>query len=189
MNPIKVLAASLCYQATQGHAVVHCCFPSSYLLDESSRLFPSISFQSPSYDWSVWRFGSSPTALRTVMGAATETAPADRQRFLLCAVLAGVFGAVSGIVGKLSVDDAWSLGAALRVTLFAANGVCTGQMWRYYLKALALGPTAVAQMLNTGANFAVSAIVGVVAFGESVNAVWFVGAALTTLGLALIAKQ
>ena len=130
--------------------------------------------------------------------AATTTPPATaagdapegkRQLFFFYAALAGLFGALSGASGKLSVDENVSLGIAWRVASFALNGVFTGQMWRYYLKSLALGPTAIAQMVNTGVNFAASAVVGIALFGETINAVWVGGAALTCIGLMLIAQE
>lgn len=106
-------------------------------------------------------------------------------------MLAGMFGALSGVTGKLSVsgDDVSLIMMAARVVLFLGNAVCTGQMWRYYLKALSLGPTPIAQVLNTGTNFAVSAICGILVFGEAVNWIWCVGAAAAAVGLALIATD
>lgn len=77
----------------------------------------------------------------------------------------------------------------LRVLFLVSNAVFTAQMWRYYVKSLSLGPTAVCQIINTGTNFAVSAFIGIVFFGEQVNAMWAFGALLVVLGLALVVSS
>ena len=102
------------------------------------------------------------------------------------AMVAGLFGALSGAVGKLSVSAEHDLGVYLRVALFGFNGVCTAQMWRYHLRALSQGPTPVCQILNTGMNFAVSALVGIAFFAESVSGMWLLGASCVALGMALV---
>jgi multidrug transporter EmrE-like cation transporter len=77
----------------------------------------------------------------------------------------------------------------LRAISFGGNAVATGAMWRYFLKALSLGPTPVAQIINTGVNFAASAFFGILLFGEVVGPLFWVGAATVLLGLALIVKD
>ncbi|EPY33474.1 hypothetical protein STCU_02200 [Strigomonas culicis] len=132
--------------------------------------------------------------------------------FFLYASIAGACGALSGSMGKLAVAaegvpalsqrlldglhldlapdrrDAlvYVLPLLLRVLCFVSNALLTGQMWRYYIKALALGPTPVCSILNTGTNFAVSAFVGITLFGEEVNLMWASGAVLVLVGLALV---
>jgi uncharacterized membrane protein len=113
----------------------------------------------------------------------------SQSQFVMYALLAGLYGALSGACGKLSVGDDVPVLLVLRGVLFAANGVCTGQMWRYYLKALSLGSTTTAQMINTGANFSASALFGILIFGEQVSTLWMVGAAVTCVGLALVASD
>lgn len=121
------------------------------------------------------------------------SADADRKsaqwQFTMYAMTAGAFGGLSGAVGKMSVADSHSLGAIVRVLFFAANGVCTAQMWRYFLKALSLGPTPVCQVLNTGTNFAVSALLGILFFGEVITGMWLAGACMVVAGLAIIATD
>eukprot|EP00331_Platyophrya_macrostoma_P023283 CAMPEP_0176450422 /NCGR_PEP_ID=MMETSP0127-20121128/27139_1 /TAXON_ID=938130 /ORGANISM="Platyophrya macrostoma, Strain WH" /LENGTH=161 /DNA_ID=CAMNT_0017838099 /DNA_START=9 /DNA_END=494 /DNA_ORIENTATION=- len=106
--------------------------------------------------------------------------------FFFFAMLAGVFGALSGVTGKVSVAGELTSLVIFRVASFAANGFCTAQMWRYYLKALALGSTPTCQIINTGTNFMVSAIMGMLLFGESVNTLWCCGAVLIVVGLGII---
>ncbi|CUF50774.1 transmembrane protein, putative [Bodo saltans] len=109
--------------------------------------------------------------------------------FVLYAMLAGAFGALSGVAGKLSVTDSVALAVYFRVATFIANGFCTAQMWRYYLKALSLGSTPTCQVINTATNFIVSAAVGFAVFGEEVNSLWCLGATLVVCGLGLIVSD
>ena len=109
--------------------------------------------------------------------------------FLFYAMLAGVFGALSGVCGKLSVVGTMEIAVVLRALSFAANVYSTGQMWRYYLKALSLGPTPIASIVNTGTNFAVSALFGFLVFSEGVNWVWCCGAILICIGMSIIVAQ
>lgn len=76
--------------------------------------------------------------------------------------------------------------AVLRVGFFCSNAFFVGQMWRFFLKSLSLGPTPVSQIINTGTNFAVSALLGLVFFREEVNVMWAAGALLVVVGLALV---
>lgn len=123
------------------------------------------------------------------MSTSSSTSSSNQSRFVLYAMMAGTFGALSGAVGKLSVTDELTLGVLFRVLFFASNGLFTAQMWRYYLKALSLGPTPTCQILNTGTNFAVSATLGLWLFGETVNALWMAGAVCVAVGLALIVSD
>ncbi|SYZ68756.1 hypothetical_protein [Leishmania braziliensis MHOM/BR/75/M2904] len=133
--------------------------------------------------------------------------------FLVNASVAGACGALSGVVGKLAVESArvpllvrsgglyLQLDLAtmemvqavvpwlLRIFLFLMNAVLTASMWRFYLKALSQGPTPVCQILNTGTNFVVSAVTGLVLFSEEVTLMWGVGALLIVIGLALVVSD
>ena len=96
-----------------------------------------------------------------------------------------------GAVSYMLNPHGWILQAVARVCLFALNGAATGQMWRYYLKSLSVTPsTALAQMVNTGTNFLVSVVCGIVVFREDVESLkdplWLTGVALVIIGMALI---
>lgn len=130
-----------------------------------------------------------PASSSTALGQKGNNDKKAQWLFTMYAMTAGLFGGLSGAVGKMSVTDDHSLGVIVRVLFFAANGVCTAQMWRYYLKSLSLGPTAICQVLNTGTNFAVSALVGIVFFGETITTLWLVGAMMVVAGLAIIATD
>ncbi|GET91577.1 hypothetical protein, conserved [Leishmania tarentolae] len=133
--------------------------------------------------------------------------------FLAHASIAGACGALSSVVGKLAVESArvpslvrrgglyLQLDLAtmemvqtivpwlLRLFFFVMNAILTGSMWRFYLKALSQGPTPVCQILNTGTNFVVSALAGLVLFEEEVTPMWGTGALLIVLGLALVVSD
>lgn len=143
--------------------------------------------------------------------------------FIFYASLAGICGALSGIVGKVAVastsvvevakymgwgnatsfslessqqttgesstDVVWWILLSLRVLFFASNAFFTAQMWRYYIKSLALGPTPVCQIINTGTNFAVSAFFGILFFGEEVTTTWAAGALMVVIGLGLVVSS
>eukprot|EP00758_Cryptobia_borreli_P006053 Tbor_TRINITY_DN5067_c1_g1::TRINITY_DN5067_c1_g1_i1::g.14229::m.14229 len=109
--------------------------------------------------------------------------------YMFYAMLAGCFGGLSGVVGKLSVGDDFTLGFLLRAVLFSLNGVFTAQMWRYFLKALSRGPTPVCHIVNTGVNFVVSAVCGVIIFQETISFMWMCGAVLVAIGLTIIATD
>ena len=113
----------------------------------------------------------------------------ENRSMVFFAAVAGMFAAISGVLGKLSVTPDLELPWLLRMIFFALNPYCTVQMWRYYLKALSVAPTPKCQIINAGTNFAVSAILGIVIFSETTNAMWMCGAALVAIGLAVIATN
>lgn len=160
--------------------------------------------------------GSSKLSMGSTARGNRRAAASVSNLFFVYATLAGACGALSGVVGKVAVSptavntmvqffsgkaseavassssSSSSSGVAagllliLRVVFFASNAFFTGQMWRYYIKSLSLGPTPVCQIINTGTNFAVSALMGIVFFGETVNVMWAVGAFFVVIGLALV---
>lgn len=110
--------------------------------------------------------------------------------WILHAAMAGAAGALSGACGKLSVsgdrtDIVAIVGRALGILL---NVLATAVMWRFYLKALGgkSASTPVVQAAVNGFNFAAAAVLGFVFFGETVNAIWCVGAGFVIAGLVLL---
>ena len=112
--------------------------------------------------------------------------------FVAFAALAGLCGALSGFAVKIAMSG-WTLGPLPVVAVFAIfmalNAALTGQMWRYYLKALSLGPTPATMMTSTAVNMTVSAAVGALVLGEHIGIQYAAGAALMAIGLALIARS
>uniref|UniRef100_A0A7S4FGS8 EamA domain-containing protein n=1 Tax=Eutreptiella gymnastica TaxID=73025 RepID=A0A7S4FGS8_9EUGL len=129
-------------------------------------------------------------------------------RFFSLGVVAGTFGCLSSVFGKLSVESdspsllRWALlesavldGVALetvlmgaRVVSFGLNVICTALMWRYYIQAMASVTSAKASVVSTGTNFVLTALAGAVMFQEQLNWAWFIGAGLIVLGLFLIVQ-
>nr|CCC96050.1 unnamed protein product [Trypanosoma congolense IL3000] len=139
--------------------------------------------------------------------------------YLLHAALAGTFGALSAVVGKLAISqdgdnrnvtsvttlaaplfallgmdivNSWwttAVHIVLRGMSLGVNAFCTAQMWRWYIKALSCGPTPVCQVVNIAANFGVSALLGLLVFHEVVTFTWLIGAVLAAIGLTLVASE
>lgn len=64
------------------------------------------------------------------------------------------------------------------------------QMWTLFTKALSRSPsTTQVAILNTSANFMLTAILGLVIFSESLPPLWFVGAALLVAGNVIIGRR
>jgi drug/metabolite transporter (DMT)-like permease len=62
-------------------------------------------------------------------------------------------------------------------------------MWTLYTQALAAAPSAVhANVINTATNFVIAAVLGVVLFGERLNAQWGLGAGLLIAGTVIIGR-
>ena len=93
------------------------------------------------------------------------------------------------IKGEFSENSFFYAECAIRIFIYALNGFFTAQMWRFFLKSMALGPVPIAQVVNTAVNFAVSAFVGVVLFGEVVGQLWFAGAIIAAIGLGLLVTE
>jgi drug/metabolite transporter (DMT)-like permease len=109
--------------------------------------------------------------------------------FLGFAALAGVFGALSGFAVKFATSGAYGpLPAAVVFAVgMAINVLCTGQMWRYSLKAMNLGSTAASMMSTVAVNMSLSALVGMVVLGEHLGLQYLIGSGLMITGLALVA--
>lgn len=124
------------------------------------------------------------------------------------ASLAGVCGALSGVVGKASVTTS-SVGSflgyfgfdvegegrwyyatwGLRLLFLLLNIFFTAQMWRYFLKALAVGSTPVCQIISSSVNFSLSAIMGILFFEEKITLLWGYGAVCIVIGLGMVVSS
>ena len=63
-------------------------------------------------------------------------------------------------------------------------------MWTLFTKALARGSsTTKVSILNTSANFMVTAVLGALIFSESLPPLWFVGAAMLVAGNVIIGRR
>jgi len=68
--------------------------------------------------------------------------------------------------------------------------VLSSTMWALFTRALSLSPSAVhVNIINTAANFVITAILGALIFGESLPLLWWVGAACLITGSVIIGSR
>jgi hypothetical protein len=73
---------------------------------------------------------------------------------------------------------------------FVLNLIFNGIMWALFTKALARGTsTTQVSIINTSANFMITAILGFFIFTESLPPLWFAGAALLVAGNVIIGRR
>ncbi|KAI9051658.1 hypothetical protein LZ554_004700 [Drepanopeziza brunnea f. sp. 'monogermtubi'] len=88
---------------------------------------------------------------------------------------------VANLVGLANVEG--GVEVIVRALFFALNLIFNGIMWTLFTKALARGTsTTQVSILNTSANFMLTAVLGWVIFSESLPPLWFLGAALLVAG-------
>lgn len=70
------------------------------------------------------------------------------------------------------------------------NLVFNGIMWGLFTRALTLASSTVrVSVMNTSANFMVTAVLGLVIFSESLPALWWLGAAMLVAGSVIIGRR
>ena len=63
-------------------------------------------------------------------------------------------------------------------------------MWVLFTRALSLSPSAVhVNIINTAANFVITAVLGALIFDESLPLLWWVGAACLIIGSVIIGSR
>ena len=73
---------------------------------------------------------------------------------------------------------------------FGLNLIFNGIMWTLFTKALARGTsTTQVSIINTSANFMITAVLGWMIFSESLPPLWFAGAALLVAGNVIIGRR
>jgi len=73
---------------------------------------------------------------------------------------------------------------------FALNLIFNGVMWALFTKALARGTsTTQVTIINTSANFMITAVLGFFIFTESLPPLWWLGAALLVAGNVIIGRR
>jgi drug/metabolite transporter (DMT)-like permease len=111
------------------------------------------------------------------------------------AMVAGFFGCLSGVFGKLSTDMDGSILKGVispkfelffRIALFALNIICTGLMWKHFVSSMKGLSALSASVLNSGSNFICTALLGSILFNEVLSLKYFFGISLILTGLGLI---
>ncbi|CAK7203460.1 hypothetical protein SEUCBS139899_006194 [Sporothrix eucalyptigena] len=118
-----------------------------------------------------------------------------------CAAFNGVFAkltttelttslsqAVARIIGLDAAEAAVEL--VVRGTFFALNLVFNGVMWTLFTRALKAGHSATqVSIMNTSANFVLTALLGLAIFSESLPPLWWAGASLLVAGNVIIGRK
>ncbi|EMC91970.1 hypothetical protein BAUCODRAFT_79125 [Baudoinia panamericana UAMH 10762] len=130
-------------------------------------------------------------------------------QWLLYAIASGGCAALNGVFAKLttteltsqwaeSVSQAFGLSAGLsriaefviRAFFFSMNLAFNAVMWGLFTRALTLATSTVrVSVINTSANFMLTAVLGLAIFRESLPALWWLGASLLVAGSVIIGRR
>ncbi|KAI9752838.1 MAG: hypothetical protein M4579_005453 [Chaenotheca gracillima] len=118
-----------------------------------------------------------------------------------CAAFNGVFAKLtttelttsiaSAVAGGFGLNrDSKAVEYIVRGVFFVLNLVFNGIMWALFTASLARSPSATrVSIINTSANFMLTALMGWTIFSESLPPLWFLGAALLVGGSVIIGKR
>ncbi|KAF4975397.1 hypothetical protein FZEAL_7806 [Fusarium zealandicum] len=131
-----------------------------------------------------------------------------QSQWILFAVASGACAAFNGVFAKLTTTQltttlsdkiAQILGLSsvehiveyvVRGLFFVLNLTFNGVMWTLFTKALSRGTsTTQVSIMNTSANFMVTALLGAVIFSEVLPPLWWAGAALLVVGNVIVGKN
>ncbi|KAI1660742.1 hypothetical protein F4813DRAFT_262541 [Daldinia decipiens] len=132
---------------------------------------------------------------------------AVRNRWIVFAVASGACAAFNGVFAKLTTNELSThiargisglfgltdlervVEIVVRASFFGLNLVFNGVMWTLFTQALAKGnSTTQVSIMNTSANFVITALLGLVIFSESLPPLWWAGAALLVVGNVIIGR-
>ncbi|KFY05351.1 hypothetical protein O988_00051 [Pseudogymnoascus sp. VKM F-3808] len=154
---------------------------------------------------------SAPTTPRVKTKKEEEMAISDLSRkaqWITFALSSGACAAINGVFAKLTTTELTTTFATflaglinlekgekvfeyvIRGIFFGLNLIFNGIMWTLFTKALSRSPsTTQVAILNTSANFMITAILGFVIFSEALPPLWFAGAALLVAGNVIIGRR
>ncbi|KAF2739088.1 hypothetical protein EJ04DRAFT_458574 [Polyplosphaeria fusca] len=131
-----------------------------------------------------------------------------KSAWLILAVSSGACAAFNGVFAKLTTTElttSWasSLGSVfglspsnkffellIRGMFFALNLLFNAIMWGLFTRALILASSTVrVSIINTSANFMVTAVLGALIFSESLPGLWWLGAAFLVAGSVIIGRR
>jgi len=144
----------------------------------------------------------SPTSFPDPSSTHPPTAPTHKStQWLTWALGSGAFAAFNGVFAKLTTTSQTNtlssalstllglsannniVSFAVRGLFFAMNLLCNAVMWILFTRALTLAnSTTQVAILNTSANFMVTALLGMLVFSEGLPLLWWVGAAFLVAG-------
>ncbi|TMS35944.1 hypothetical protein L596_003228 [Steinernema carpocapsae] len=106
----------------------------------------------------------------------------------MSALLAGFFAACASAAAKLMFED-WE-SPLHRAPFLAAFVLSNVLMWWIHTKALkGSSSTLIVTLLNTGSNFLITALFGLLLFGESRTLNWYFGLLLILIGTSIVARS
>ncbi|KAF1966075.1 hypothetical protein BU23DRAFT_332837 [Bimuria novae-zelandiae CBS 107.79] len=128
--------------------------------------------------------------------------------WLVLAIASGACAAFNGVFAKLTTTEltaSWSSSIAhalslspsnkiveygIRGLFFGLNLVFNAIMWGLFTRALTLATSTVrVSVINTSANFMITAILGLLIFSESLPGLWWLGAAFLVAGSVIIGRR
>ncbi|KAF2199533.1 hypothetical protein GQ43DRAFT_112788 [Delitschia confertaspora ATCC 74209] len=134
--------------------------------------------------------------------------PTLKPAWLWLAIASGACAAFNGVFAKLTTTEltgswagaisrAFSLSPSNKIVEFVIRGLFFGlnllfnaTMWGLFTKALTSASSTVrVSVINTSANFMITAILGVMIFSESLPALWLLGAAMLVAGSVIIGRR
>ncbi|KAH7398344.1 hypothetical protein BKA66DRAFT_437416 [Pyrenochaeta sp. MPI-SDFR-AT-0127] len=134
--------------------------------------------------------------------------PKTKSAWLMLAIASGGCAAFNGVFAKLTTTEltaswsssialAFSLSASNKVVEYAIRGLFFGLnllfnaiMWGLFTRALTLASSTVrVSIINTSANFIVTAVLSFIIFSESLPGLWWLGAALLVAGSVIIGMR
>ncbi|KAK5165265.1 uncharacterized protein LTR77_009363 [Saxophila tyrrhenica] len=132
----------------------------------------------------------------------------SKSQWLLYAILSGGCAALNGVFAKLTTthlttswassvsrllgqdESSYVVESVVRIGFFLLNLTFNGIMWTLFTRALTLANSTVrVSVLNTSANFVLTALLGAAVFGETLPGLWWVGAALLVAGSVIIGRR
>ncbi|KAK4103505.1 hypothetical protein N658DRAFT_421512 [Parathielavia hyrcaniae] len=133
---------------------------------------------------------------------------AQRNQWIVLALASGACAAFNGAFAKLTTTElttSFSLGiarlmgleslervieVAVRCTFFGLNLAFNGVMWTLFTKALARGDsTTQVSIINTSANFIITALLGYAIFSEALPPLWWLGAGMLVAGNVIVGRK
>ncbi|KAF1939042.1 hypothetical protein EJ02DRAFT_353196 [Clathrospora elynae] len=134
--------------------------------------------------------------------------PTTKSAWLVLAISSGACAAINGVFAKLTTTEltgSWSHSIALafglsasnkfveyaiRGLFFGLNLIFNAVMWGLFTRALTLASSTVrVSIINTSANFIVTAVLSLIIFSESLPGLWWLGAAMLVTGSVIIGMR
>ncbi|KAF1955845.1 hypothetical protein CC80DRAFT_390574, partial [Byssothecium circinans] len=128
--------------------------------------------------------------------------------WLVLAIASGACAAFNGVFAKLTTTEltaSWSSAVSqtfhlspsnkvvefgIRGLFFALNLLFNAIMWGLFTRALTLASSTVrVSVINTSANFMITAILGLLIFSESLPGLWWIGASMLVAGSVIIGRR